>query len=71
MTTCRTQCSLLIQGGLVVDGTGTRPFKADVATTGRTITAIGPNLIEDFDPGLSTRANHDHHPQSFRPAQHV
>ena len=32
---------LVIRGGKVVDGSGERPFTADVAVNGRTITAIG------------------------------
>ncbi len=36
--------TLLIQGGLVVDGTGTAPFEADVAIAGGRIAAIGRSL---------------------------
>ena len=35
---------LLITGGLVVDGTGSPPFHADVAVTKGIITAVGNNL---------------------------
>lgn len=32
---------LLVQGGLVVDGTGAEPFRADVAVSGERIVAVG------------------------------
>ncbi|GAB3629588.1 N-acyl-D-aspartate deacylase [Pandoraea terrae] len=35
---------LVIRGGLVVDGTGSEPFRADVAISGDTIVAIGLDL---------------------------
>lgn len=35
---------LVIRGGTVVDGTGRPPFVADVAVTGKEISAVGPNL---------------------------
>ncbi|KAI9026353.1 hypothetical protein DFJ74DRAFT_642461 [Hyaloraphidium curvatum] len=35
---------LVIRGGTVVDGTGAKPFVADVAVTGGRISAVGPNL---------------------------
>lgn len=35
---------LLITGGLVVDGTGSPPFPADVAVTKGIISAVGNNL---------------------------
>uniref|UniRef100_A0A7S1S077 Amidohydrolase 3 domain-containing protein n=1 Tax=Alexandrium catenella TaxID=2925 RepID=A0A7S1S077_ALECA len=38
------QPTLVIRGGTVVDGTGTPPCVADVAMSGRTITAVGANL---------------------------
>ena len=34
-------CDVLLQGGWVVDGTSAPPFRADVAVTGGTISAIG------------------------------
>lgn len=40
----RTSCSVLLQGGLVVDGTGRPGYQADVAITGATITAVSPLL---------------------------
>ena len=36
--------SLVIRGGLVVDGSGGAPFLADVAVAGGRILAVGPNL---------------------------
>lgn len=41
-------CDVIIAGGTVVDGTGRPGFLADVAITGPTITAIGPNLQRQF-----------------------
>jgi N-acyl-D-amino-acid deacylase len=35
---------VIIAGGMVVDGTGSPPYRADVAIVGRTIVAIGPGL---------------------------
>lgn len=37
---------LIIRGGLVVDGTGVKPYRADVAITDGVITAIGHDLGE-------------------------
>ena len=37
---------LIIRGGTVVDGTGCEPFIADVAVTGDTVVAVGPDLGE-------------------------
>ncbi len=36
--------TLVIRNGTIVDGSGSEPYRADIAITGRTITAIGPNL---------------------------
>jgi N-acyl-D-amino-acid deacylase len=36
--------NILIRGGTVVDGTGAKPFKADVRVSGRNITEVGANL---------------------------
>ena len=37
-------CDIVIRNGLVVDGTGSPPYTADVAVTGKLISAVGPNL---------------------------
>jgi len=38
------EASLVIRGGMVVDGSGGAPFQADVAVAGGHIVAVGPNL---------------------------
>lgn len=43
---------LVIRNGTVVDGTGAKPFVADIAITGGKISAVGPNL-----PAAKTEIN--------------
>ena len=35
---------VIIRGGLIVDGTGAKPFVGDVAIEGDRIAAVGPHL---------------------------
>eukprot|EP00747_Dinoflagellata_sp_TGD_P207901 gnl/TRDRNA2_/TRDRNA2_81434_c0_seq1.p1 gnl/TRDRNA2_/TRDRNA2_81434_c0~~gnl/TRDRNA2_/TRDRNA2_81434_c0_seq1.p1 ORF type:complete len:667 (+),score=132.98 gnl/TRDRNA2_/TRDRNA2_81434_c0_seq1:77-2077(+) len=49
------QANLIIRGGTIVDGTGAKPFVADIAICGREITAVGKDLPMKGDREVDAR----------------
>jgi len=47
--TAQTGGNLLVRGGVVVDGTGEAPIRADVRTADGRIVEVGPDLRRDAE----------------------